>query len=352
VTWDTVPFDSAFVDVTSKSPRIKQSQFAGAGRFPVRDQGEADIAGYWSDESDVTQVHRPVVLFGADGVKVLLPSPALDPRFAYHWMTSLDIPSAGYSRHFKFLRTHQVPLPPLREQRRIAAILDEADALRRSAREPATALEHARAASFRVAQAGAASPQPLGTLVQGIGSGRSVVGSEEQSSTTRVLKISAVTSGAFRENEAKPLPGGYVPPSEHYVRAGDLLVSRANTEALVGASAYVWSDPIEPRVLPDKLWRLTLNEGVHPLYVRALIAHPVFRREVSRRASGSGGAMKNIGQRDYLGIPVVVATREKQSEFVEVMRRLQDIEAACGARLAHLDSLFASLQHRAFRGEL
>jgi type I restriction enzyme S subunit len=192
----------------------------------------------------------------------------------------------------------------------------------------------------------------LGALVQRISSGKSIVGSDDSGSSARVLKISAVTSGTFRENEAKSLPDGYVPPSGHYVNAGDLLVSRANTQALVGASAYVWTDPGESRVLPDKLWRLSLREGVHPVYVHALISDTAFRREVSRRATGSGGAMKNIGQRDYLTIPVTVASREKQTTFVEQIQRLREVEETSANRIDQLDALFASLQHRAFRGEL
>lgn len=261
--------------------------------------------------------------------------------------------SAGQRRvPIAFLQSLEVPLPPLPEQRRIAAILDEADTLRRVAADAHESLHQARASAFRAAQADGGSVQPLSDLVRRISSGKSIVGSDDNASATRVLKISAVTSGTFREDEAKSLPDGYVPPSEHYVNAGDLLVSRANTETLVGASAYVWSDPREPRVLPDKLWRLALPEAVHPLYVHALISDRAFRVEVSRRASGSGGAMKNIGQRDYLTIPVTIASEQNQAIFVEQIHRLRQVEADSADRLDRLDSLFASLQHRAFRGEL
>ncbi|MDX2377302.1 restriction endonuclease subunit S [Microbacterium sp. LRZ72] len=244
----------------------------------------------------------------------------------------------------------EVPLPPLPEQRRIAAILDEADALRTRTGVYLDALRAANAAALRSTRTGDCAERLLGDFVTRISSGKSIVGADHEAGA-QVLKISAVTSGAFREEEAKPLPVGYVPPPEHFVRAGDLLVSRANTEALVGASAYVWGEPSEPRVLPDKLWRVAVKD-IDPIYLQAVISAPDFRRQVSRRASGSGGAMKNIGQRDYLSIPVTVAPRNVQEQFVEQVRELRRVENSVIVRAAGLDGLFTSLQHRAFRGEL
>ena len=49
----------------------------------------------------------------------------------YYALTGREIPAAGYSQDTtKFLKETQIPLPPLPEQRRIAEILDKADALR------------------------------------------------------------------------------------------------------------------------------------------------------------------------------------------------------------------------------
>jgi len=246
----------------------------------------------------------------------------------------------------------EVPLPPLPEQRRIAAILDEADALRAQASRQQRVVAESREALYREAKSSGGQSQPLGAVVTRISSGRSIVGADDSAAAVRVLKISAVTSGKFMEDEAKSLPDGYVPPADHYVRAGDLLVSRANTEALVGASAYVWSEPIEPRVLPDKLWRLRIDHPIDPIYLQAVISDPAFRAQVSRRASGSGGAMKNIGQADYLSIPVIIAPPQVRNDYVDRVRALRTTETTLAERAHRFDSLFASLQHRAFRGEL
>jgi type I restriction enzyme S subunit len=85
---------------------------------------------------------------GADGVKLLKPSPELDTRFAYWYLSSVDLPNAGHSRHFKFLKDVTISLPPLPEQRRIAEILDRADELRAKRRRALTLLDELSAAVF------------------------------------------------------------------------------------------------------------------------------------------------------------------------------------------------------------
>lgn len=243
----------------------------------------------------------------------------------------------------------RIPLPPLPEQRRIAAILDEADALRSQA-----SAAKASAADLMRAKGNAPVGQsiPLGHCVT-ISSGKSVVGSEDSDSSARVLKISAVTSGVFLEAESKPLPSGYEPPPAHLVHAGDLLVSRANTAELVGASAFVYDEPSRPVALPDKLWRLTVDRALaDPAFLHSEISSATFRAKVSRRATGSGGSMKNIGQSQFLSIPVCLPPLEWQRQFATRASKIRTVQTRLAARAQELDALFASLQNRAFRGEL
>jgi len=62
---------------------------------------------------------------GADGVQVLKPHPEMDPRFLYFFLRNLPIESRGYARHFKNVKDAEYLVPPLAEQTRIAAKLDE-----------------------------------------------------------------------------------------------------------------------------------------------------------------------------------------------------------------------------------
>ena len=150
--WNSLPFTEAVADETGGNRKVLQRDYLSAGTLPVVDQGKGLIAGYTNDESAACNVELPVVLFGdhtkefkfvdfpfalgADGVKVLKPATDLDEKFLYHYLKQVRLPgNAGYSRHFKFLKRERVPLPPLPEQKRIAAILDKADEIRRKRQE-------------------------------------------------------------------------------------------------------------------------------------------------------------------------------------------------------------------------
>jgi type I restriction enzyme S subunit len=89
-------------------------------------------------------------VLGADGVKILEPRHDIDARFAFHFLGTIRLPEdAGYSRHFKFLKRETVPVPhSIAEQRRIAAILDKADAIRRKRRQALAEIDALLRATF------------------------------------------------------------------------------------------------------------------------------------------------------------------------------------------------------------
>jgi type I restriction enzyme S subunit len=146
-----VPFAAAVVDATGGNVKIQRKEYAPSGSLPIIDQGQEEIAGFTDDLSAAYQGNLPVVLFGdhtrtfkyvdqpfalgADGVKVLVPKPGFSAKFLYYYFLSRDIPSRGYSRHFKFLKELNIPLFASSEQSRIVELLDEADRLRRLRRK-------------------------------------------------------------------------------------------------------------------------------------------------------------------------------------------------------------------------
>jgi type I restriction enzyme S subunit len=169
----------------------------------------------------------------------------------------------------------------------------------------------------------------------------------------RVLRVSAVTSGEFRPEESRPVPRGYTPPSRHRVRLGDLLISRANTSALVGAVALV-DDASDELLLPDKIWRFSWRDGeaAVPEFVWQLFRTRAVRSAISRRSTGTSGSMKNISAEKLMGIEVIQPPVRRQLEFAGVFRHTRRLRAHAARQLTHLDALFASLQHRAFTGTL
>ena len=97
---------------------------------------------------------------------------------------------------------------------------------------------------------------------------------------------------------------------------GDLLFSRANTSALVGATAMVERDA--PRaLLPDKIWRFVWQEPspLEARFVHGLLQNRSTRVAISSMATGTGGSMKNISQSKLRTLPFIVPPIERQERY-------------------------------------
>ena len=121
--------------------KIKQKDYLSAGKFPVIDQGQDLIGGYFNDESLLVPSEPPYIIFGdhtkikkfvnfkfvpgADGVKVLKPHSCFDPKFFFYLIHTVKIPDKGYARHFQFLEKEDIPIPPLPEQLAIVSKIEE-----------------------------------------------------------------------------------------------------------------------------------------------------------------------------------------------------------------------------------
>lgn len=110
-----------------------------------------------------------------------------------------------------------------------------------------------------------------------------------------VLKVGCVNYGHFRESENKALPVQEQPVPALEVRAGDVLISRANTRELVGSAAYVRHT--RPRLLLcDKLFRLRTTPSTNSEFLVLLLQSSICRLQFERDATGASGSMQNIGQ--------------------------------------------------------
>jgi type I restriction enzyme S subunit len=291
----------------------------------------------------------------------------IEAPYLYWALKSVDL-TLGLDRAAKGLTLNTdkllrigVPVPSVIEQRRIAGVLDRADALRAKRRAALAQLDVLTQSIFLDTFGDPDdNPKrwplsPVADYVVAFQGGKSVDPESGMNPLARyrVLKISAVTGMRFLPGESKPVPASYEPPSSHFVRRGDLLFSRANTSDLVGAVAIVEDVP-DNLLLPDKLWRFVWRQppSVEPRFVWALFQSRAVRAEISRRATGTSGSMKNISQEKVLAIETILPPLQLQREFVRRAGSVDHLRAISAASSAELDALLASLQQRAFAGEL
>ncbi|HHQ4307565.1 TPA: restriction endonuclease subunit S, partial [Serratia fonticola] len=225
----------------------------------------------------------------------------VDTNYLFYFMRSLDLYQFSGATTIPALRKSmleniQIPLPPLSEQKRIAAILDKADSIRQK-REQAIKLadDFLRATFFEMFGDPVKNPKRWKTdkIKKGmlaITSGWSATGENTpcKSDEFGVLKISSVTSGVFKPEENKVVACESIPASKKLIhpKKGDLLFSRANTRELVAAICMVHQD-YDNLFLPDKLWSIKLNhELLLPEFFLILIQNEKVRELLTKQATG------------------------------------------------------------------
>lgn len=123
--------------------KIKQKEYLDKGLLPIIDQGHSLIGGYTDDSTKAIVCDYPVIVFGdhtkcvkfitfpfapgADGIKVLQPKKEILPKYLYYGTQYLTfrIEDKGYARHYQHIEKKELTIPPLPEQERIVARIEE-----------------------------------------------------------------------------------------------------------------------------------------------------------------------------------------------------------------------------------
>lgn len=369
--WDVLSFSLAVKDATSEYSKLQKSEYLERGRFPIVDQGQQKFGGYTDDESVVSLDGGPVVVFGdhtrifkfidepfclgADGVKVLEPRVELDKRFLFYYLSSLNIESAGYSRHFKFLKENVVPVPPLSEQKRIAAILDKADAIRRKRRQVIQlADDFLRAVFLDMFGDPVANPKgwsfvELSTLVDpgdklnygvvqpgddeegGVPLVRSGDLSDVAPNVSQLRRVSASIDSKHRKSRLK---------------GNEILIACVGTIGRVG-----WvSDAMIGWNVARAVTRIPIREGVNREYVYRYLQNPVVQGYFERETRAVAQPTLNVGL--IAKTPVALPPRELQMAFLERYKYFQSYKNRLLKTLEAQERLAGSLSQKAFVGQL
>lgn len=255
----------------------------------------------------------------------------------------------------------EIALPPLAEQKRIAGILDAADALRAKRRGALAQLDTLLQSTF-LDMFGDPVTNPMGwpvdvfdSWLDNIDSGWSPTCPKRKADDDEwgVLKLGAVTWCEFDETAQKALPPDLAPRPEIEVRQGDLLFTRKNTYDLVAAVAYVHA--VRPKLmLPDLIFRLRLKPEVEveSTFLWQLLIEPHQRQTIQKLAGGAAGSMPNISKAKLKTVKLIKPPLDLQRRFATIVESVEQQNARMRAHLTELDALFASLQDRAFKGEL
>lgn len=171
-----------------------------------------------------------------------------------------------------------------------------------------------------------------------------------------VLKVGCVNGGVFRPEENKTLPSELEPIPELGIKAGDLLISRANTRELVGSAAIALQN--YPRLLLcDKLYRLRLlRQTCEPMFLSLYLGSDRVRGQIELAATGASSSMLNIGQSTILEMDLVVPPLDEQHEILRVVAedvsRIDALTVEANSAIAFLQERRTALISAAVTGQI
>jgi type I restriction enzyme, S subunit len=297
--------------------------------------------------------------FGSTEFHVLRPhDDKLDGRYLVHFLRRDEIRidgarkmtgSAGQRRVPKhYLESLRIYLPPLPEQRRIAAILDQADTLRAKRREALAQLDSLTQSIF-IEMFGNAQCYPeitLDELCELITDGTHQTPTYADEGVT-FLSARNVTSGKIDWSDVKFIPKWLHEELHKRLapRRNDILLAKNGT---TGIAAIVDRDDVFDIYVSLALLRP--KQGVLTSYLNAAINSPICKKQFNGALKGIG--VPNLHLKEIRSTRVPSPPLKAQQEFGTRITALESLKRDNVSALEELDALFASLQHRAFRGDL
>ncbi len=388
--WLPVHFDEIFTQVSTSGKKVKIADALKKGEFPVVDQGRSFISGYLDDASLVVADNKPLIIFGdhtreikwidfpfipgADGVKILKPHPEMDGRFLYFFLRNVPIESKGYARHFKVVKDAAYRVPPLAEQTRVAAKLDEllaqVDTLKARIDAIPTLFKRFRQSVLTAAVSGRLTEEwrartssesqdcqaPLGELITEMRNGLSTKPNEDGRGLP-ILRISSVRAGSVEQADIRFLECDDAEKERYSLKVGDLLFTRYNGSLeLVGVCGLVRQLSHTTLVYPDKLIRVRCKTSlILPGYLEVFFSELSTRQKVMNLVKSTSG-QKGISGQDLKELPVTYPSLREQAEIVRRVEQLfafaDQLEAKVASAKKRIDHLNQSILAKAFRGEL
>ena len=149
-----------------------------------------------------------------------------------------------------------------------------------------------------------------------------------------VMKVGCVNGDLFNPEENKTLPPDLKPAEKYELKAGDILISRANTSELLGSAAIVPEGTRAKLLLCDKLFRVTPEAELRNDFLTFFLRTPIARFQYEREATGASSSMKNIGQGTIKDVPTVIPPTPEQEAICDYIRE----------RTGALDSLIVTVE--------
>jgi type I restriction enzyme S subunit len=291
----------------------------------------------------------------------------LAPSYLFHWVKTEKFVSAMVKQATgasypavsdKIVLGSSIPLPSLPEQRRIAAILDKADALRTKRQEALAQLDKLAHSIFMemfgdpVTNSKGWSRVCLGEIIKVGPQNGLYKPSSDYGSGIPILRIDGFYDGVVTGIASlKRLRVSEKDLATYGLSEDDIVINRVNSPEYLGKSALI-PRLEEPIVYESNMMRMSLEtEKAAPRYVIEFLQSNFIKSQI-RTASKDAVNQSSINQQDVKGFLINLPPLPLQAEFAKRLVAIDKVRLQQRLAINSFDDLFSTLQHRAFLGIL
>ena len=252
----------------------------------------------------------------------------------------------------------EIALPALAEQKRIAAILERADRLRRLRRYGLEMSETIRAPFF-VEMFGDAGANPkkwptcsLGELIVDGPQNGIYKPASEYGAGTPILRIDGFYDAAVEDlSQLKRLRLSEKEIGDYGLHENDIVINRVNSRPFLGKSAII--PPLkEATVFESNMMRIGLDASrVHPTYLIHFLQTGFIKDQIQMCGKDAVN-QASINQEDVKNLLVRIPPLAAQEKFAHANRPVERLRNIHRESLRQAEHLFQTLLHRAFTGGL
>ena len=254
-----------------------------------------------------------------------------------------------------FLALEIPDIPPLSEQKRIAAILDKADELPTKRTEAIAELDKLQQSVFLdmfgdpITNSKGWDVGVVGDCLESAAYGSSQKASVEPKAFP-ILRMGNITYGGEIDiSELKYVDLEPKDQEKYLVTEGQILFNRTNSKDLVGKTAVFKLET--PMAFAGYLVRGIPNHRCEAEYLSAFMNTPQLKQFLKNKCKAIVG-MANINATEFQAIPIPIPPRSIQEDFRKFVDLCDSMKQRNRSHLIELNGLFGALQSKAFKGEL
>lgn len=350
--------DTLFIDSNTHTA-LKRSQIQG-GDVLVTIAGTIGRTGVVPHDAPEMNCNQAVA--------IVRPTQEIERSYLRHWLESQEARSqmlgstvTGTISNLSLsqLGELRVPLPPLEAQRRIAAILDQAETLRTQRRTALALLDSLTQSLFLdmfgdplTNERGWPDSLTLGEvadIASGVTKGRKLDGKVTRE--VPYLAVANVQDKTLRLEGLKTIEATEDEISRYRLQKDDLVLTEGGDPDKLGRGT-LWNEELPECIHQNHIFRVRLTHAaLHPLFLNWLVGSTRGKHYFLRSAKQTTG-IASINMTQLRSFPLLLPPLPLQQTFAIRIASIEALKATHRRALAALDALFASLQQRAFAGQL